>query len=324
METTKKKTKTGKKLISKTVAVVTVAEEQIDAVVSEPVEPAAVVVVKKPTHKKKAKLIVQEEILPCENDEIGNIILHLNCSMDDLERLKKQHFKDPLEYNPDIPLDIQTYESPHTNNTYQAVLTPVSAYQPICRKCNEVLTIEMMTSLSASLASTDAKAKENSNEKIRDLKKAYFLNQMEWNKSSACFWCTCEFDHEPVYLPHSETNETLTVYGTFCTPECATAYLFHENIDDNQKFERYHLLNKMYISPNGTNIKPAPSPFFLLDKYLGTLTIQEYRQMLQKQQHTYLVTVDKPMTRILPELHTEGETISNMSTYKIKRPSELK
>ena len=138
------------------------------------------------------------------------------------------------------------------------------------------------------------------------------------------FWCTCEFDNEPVYLPHSETNETRIVYCSFCTPECATAYLFHENIDDNQKFERYHLLNTMYVSSNETNIKPAPSPFFLLDKYLGTLTIQEYRQMLRKQQHTYIVTVDKPMTRVLPELHTEGETITNVSTYKIKRPSELK
>ena len=68
-----------------------------------------------------------------------------------------------------------------------------------------------------------------------------------------------------------------------CSPECACAHLFNENIDDNTKFERYQLLNFIYggIYNYTKNIKPAPNPYYTLDKYYGNLTIQEYRQLLE-------------------------------------------
>jgi hypothetical protein len=82
-----------------------------------------------------------------------------------------------------------------------------------------------------------------------------------------------------------------------------------ENIDDSTKFERYHLLNKIYggIYNYNKNIKPAPNPYYLLDKFYGNLTIQEYRKLL-KTEHT-LVVLEKPLTRMLPELHDDSEEI---------------
>jgi hypothetical protein len=81
------------------------------------------------------------------------------------------------------------------------------------------------------------------------------------------------------------------------------------------------------------NIKPAPNPYFLLEKYYGNLTIQEYRKLL-KTEHMLLV-IEKPMTRILPELHEDTEDfLSNIygsapttnqnktGFYKVKRQSE--
>ena len=47
----------------------------------------------------------------------------------------------------------------------------------------------------------------------------------------------------------------------------------------------------------------------MLDKFFGTLTIQEYRKLLNSG-HLLLV-IDKPMTRILPELHEDNEEIQN-------------
>jgi hypothetical protein len=64
------------------------------------------------------------------------------------------------------------------------------------------------------------------------------------------------------------------------------------------------------------------------------LTIQEYRKLL-KSEHLLLV-IDKPMTRILPELHEDNEDFiiniyggKNMQSnhggvYKVKRESEKK
>jgi hypothetical protein len=43
----------------------------------------------------------------------------------------------------------------------------------------------------------------------------------------------------------------------------------------------------------------------MLNKYYGNLTIQEYRSLL-KNDRLFLI-VDKPLTRILPELHEDNE-----------------
>jgi hypothetical protein len=93
------------------------------------------------------------------------------------------------------------------------------------------------------------------------------------------------------------------------------------------------MLNHIYSKIYGfkKNIKPAPNPYYLLDKFFGSLTIQEYRKLL-KTEHMLLV-LDRPMTRILPELHDDNdEFILNIygsvnvnkttSGYKVKRQSE--
>ena len=104
-------------------------------------------------------------------------------------------------------------------------------------------------------------------------------------------------------------NECYEVYGCFCSPECAVAYLKKETIDTSTLWERYSLLNNIYskIYDYKKNIKPSPSPYFTLDKYYGNLTIQEYRKLLNNDR--LLFVVDKPMTKILPELYEENNEI---------------
>jgi hypothetical protein len=82
------------------------------------------------------------------------------------------------------------------------------------------------------------------------------------------------------------------------------------------------------------NIKPAPNPYFLLEKFYGNLSIQEYRKLL-KTEHMLMV-IEKPMTRILPELHEDNDdfvlniyggkvaqtSTANSHVYKVKRQSE--
>ena len=87
------------------------------------------------------------------------------------------------------------------------------------------------------------------------------------------------------------------------------AYLKSEDIDNSRKWERYTLLNNIYskIFDYEKNIKPAPNPFYTLDKYYGNLTIDEYRKLLQNER--ILMVVDKPMTKVLPELYEENNEI---------------
>lgn len=125
------------------------------------------------------------------------------------------------------------------------------------------------------------------------------------NKKSACFWCSYDFDNLPIFIPKSIFNETYEVYGCFCTPECASAYLFNENIDSQLKWERYAMLNNIYscIYNYDDNIKPAPEPYYVLDKFYGSLSIEDYRNI-----HRYnnkLLIVDKPLIHTMPEIFNE-------------------
>jgi hypothetical protein len=142
--------------------------------------------------------------------------------------------------------------------------------------------------------------------KLKNLEYHLHKNTISTNKS-ACFWCTYDFDNPAVYLPKYVFKETYHVYGCFCSPECATAYLMNETLEPSIKFERYSLLNNLYgkVYNYTKNIKPAPLPYYLLNKYYGNLTIQEYRDLF-KNDKLYL-TIDKPLTKIYPEIHEDNE-----------------
>jgi hypothetical protein len=173
------------------------------------------------------------------------------------------------------------------------------------------------------------------NAKLKEQKNSLYNGEMN-GKTSACFWCTYEFDNNACYIPKCEDGNKTDGYGSFCRPECAVAFLFNESIDDSIKFERYHLLNNIYskVYDYKKHIKSAPDPHYLLDKFYGNLNIQEYRQLLSGD--NLLFIVDKPMTRVFPELFEDNDNFilgvygngitktatSNGSVYKVKRQSE--
>ena len=66
------------------------------------------------------------------------------------------------------------------------------------------------------------------------------------------------------------------------------------------------MLNFMYcnIYDYKKNIKLAPNPYYTLEKYMGNLTIQEYRKLLKNER--LLILIDKPLTKIFPELHEDN------------------
>ena len=147
--------------------------------------------------------------------------------------------------------------------------------------------------------------------KIKKLKMLLHDND-NLDKRSSCFWCTYPFDNPPIYIPKQKKNDVTEVYGCFCSPECAVAYLKKEPLDTSILWERYSLLNNIYskVYNYNTNIKPAPCPYYTLDKYYGNLSIEEYRKILNKQY--LLIVVDKPLTKIMPELYDDNNDTPNI------------
>ena len=125
----------------------------------------------------------------------------------------------------------------------------------------------------------------------------------------ACFWCCHSFISPPVALPSHILDEVWYVYGNFCSPECATAYLFKERIDANVQWERYALLNSLYADdaevPAGSSqgVRPAP-PREVLRMFGGSMDIREYRALV----HEKRLRVDvltPPMVSIIQTMDTK-------------------
>jgi hypothetical protein len=291
---------------------------------------------------KGGKLILKTNENLNESNHIANVILHLKCSMDDMILHNNTVYgsvNDPLKYNPSAPPTVTSYDETfvnkfslydsgetkppvHVDNTQLTILE-----NNVCSLCKTTMKTDVNETID-----TDVSSMKDINMKLKEIKLQLYKSDYP-DKKPACFWCTYEYDNPTCYIPKYDLDNLSYGYGSFCRPECAAAYLMKENIDDSIKFERYHLLNQIYgaVYNFKKNIKPAPDPHYLLDKFYGNLTIQEYRKLL-KSDHTLLI-VDKPMTRILPELHEENEVLmnncnssgnNNIGVYKVKKQSEKK
>jgi hypothetical protein len=259
---------------------------------------------KKRGRKPKGGKIIQQ-VVPVNvfKEETPNVILHLKCSLKDLHsqnifsnNLEPFHFsnnKNELNYN-------LLESDPHNNisnfNSENQKIHLDNKATNICFEESENYDSEFEKEVESKQVW----------KKLKNLEHNLHSNNIG-DKKSACFWCTYEFDNPPIYIPKHYIKGSYQVYGCFCSPECSVAFLMEENIDSSTKFERYHLLNHIYakVYNYNKNIKPAPNPYYMLNKYYGNLSIQEYRSLLRNER--FFLIVDKPLTRILPELHEDNE-----------------
>lgn len=283
---------------------------------------------KKRGRKPKGGKIINKDQINTEQQSQNkqNIILHLKCNSNSLNKNNCSMFS-ASSYNPIInePSSFNLNNNSKVNNlNYQNII-----HNNIDKKIeNKVIKV----------LEQKEEIKEDINikeiwQKLEILKRNLKSNSIS-DKRSSCFWCTYNFDNPPIHIPKKIVNGNYEVYGCFCSPECAVSYLKNENIDSSTLWERYALLNNIYgkIYNYSKNIKPAPDPFYTLEKYYGNLSIQEYRQLLKNE--NLLMIVDKPMTKILPELYEENNELpavydnllitnnkTNNKQFRLKRKS---
>jgi len=235
---------------------------------------------------KGGKIVEQKKNISKQNEITPSIILHLKCKKSDI-------------INNDYDPNIYNIE-PYTNDNIQ--------YEIIKHNPLEEIKDEK------TFNSVD-KDKKKIYDKLSELEKN--LHNDNINNKSNCFWCTCAFDTPTIYLPTIQMNDTYKVYGCFCSPECATSYLFNEPIVETIKYERYQMLNYLYgkIYDYKEIIKMAPSPYYTLDKFYGNLNIQEYRKLLKYDR--LLLFTDKPLTKIYPELHEDNTKFEPLYNNKM-------
>jgi hypothetical protein len=250
--------------------------------------------IKKRGRKPKGGKIIQQIITDeTQKEEKPNVILHLKCCLKDLNNASKNNCV------------IESYNFQSKNDlTYELINNGNNELENISSNINHNLNNEYGTDDDDDESVCKDATKETW-KKLKQLEHNLHINNV--NKKSACFWDTCDFDNPPVYIPKHTINKTTEVYGCFCSPECAVAYLMKEPIDSSTKFERYHNLNHIYakVYDYKKNIKPAPDALYMLDKFYGNLSIQEYRALLRNER--LFLIVDKPLTRVMPELHEDND-----------------
>ncbi len=255
-----------------------------------------------PTSKKRGrkpkggKIIQQVLSNEPQEEERPNIILHLKCFMKDLQSTNQSNsFVESFSFQ--------------TGKTELSNCGTFVSDENMClnKRSNYISNLDNEHDYEDDDDESVCKdVHKEINKKLKQLEQNLHINNVG-NKKSCCFWDTCEFDNPPIYIPKHFINGTYHVYGCFCSPECGVAYLMNEHIDSSTKFERYHMFNLIYtkIYEYKKNVKPAPNPYYILEKYYGNLTIQEYRALLQNER--LFLIVDKPLTRILPELHEDND-----------------
>ena len=243
-------------------------------------------ITKKRGRKPKGGKIIKNVSIDCTKPIIKkSIILHLKC------------FKRDIKYN-DYDTNVYEVEPFIEENNYE--------------KINSIINIKPQED---NIKNTNDKINNEINIKLSELEKTLHLNNI--TKKSDCFWCTCGFDTPSIHIPSYLKKDKYQVYGNFCSPECACSYLFEEKIDDSIKYERYQLLNYIYgkIYNYTKSIKLAPSPFYILEKFYGNLSINEYRKLLIYDR--LLIITDKPLTKIYPELHQDNVDFEPIYNNKI-------
>ena len=125
----------------------------------------------------------------------------------------------------------------------------------------------------------------------------------------ACFWCCHSFQSHPFAIPSHILDETWYMYGNFCSPECATAYLFKERIDNHSQWERYALLNSLYAEdaevPAGSahGVRPAP-PREVLRLFGGSMDISEFRAVVHEKK-LRIDVLTPPIVSIIQTMDTK-------------------
>ena len=183
-----------------------------------------------------------------------NIILHLKCNTSELE--KKTFSMLNSKYNPKI-----SQPDPFSLNSNQKLNT--LTFENINENESSLNTITTFKKDLHKPLSVNNKVKEincNDNIDIKEIwkKLSNLKYQLHFNclpdKRSSCFWCTCPFDNPAIYIPSKIRNGVYDVYGCFCSPQCAVAFLRNEQLDHSVLWERYSMINDLYGKIFGRNI----------------------------------------------------------------------
>jgi hypothetical protein len=227
-----------------------------------------------------------------------DIIIHLPIDPSKFEKIENE--KSLLSYNPTIREEPKSYSELEGDNFYSIVKDPVE--EGYIQENTQELEQEIMN-----------KIKEKQNYQTTLLKDYKNLNKEKRRPTEThihCWWDSHVFKGNPIGIPYDYKSGLYYIYGNFCSPECAAAHLFKENLSNTEKYRRYEMLHEYYHKITGTynmgeRIELAPDKI-ILKIFGGILNIEQYRKLL-KNAEKKLNVLNTPMISITPILEVENK-----------------
>jgi len=92
-------------------------------------------------------------------------------------------------------------------------------------------------------------------------------------------------------IQYDSLTNHYTLYGNFCSFECASAYNFSKNTRSDRVWDINNMINMMAKSYGyEIPINPAPS-YELLDIFMGTMDIKEFRCVHKNTDKFYAINI---------------------------------
>jgi hypothetical protein len=226
------------------------------------------------------------------------LIAHLKIKTNEVQ------FHDmPVQYDPNPPDQPEPYDAIADNvfaEQHEEYIEEKQAVEETAAAAAAALFKEPVTDAEGETRAVQPFTRADLMVQFRESKKT---EKMPDSTEIACFWCAHGFDWTPCVIPEREVAGIYSVYGNFCTPQCAVAYLLNEALDPHSRWERLALLHRIYEPEGRGRIFPAPNRQ-CLKMFGGPLTIESFRATIREKK----VRVDfhmPPMVSILGSIDTK-------------------
>lgn len=132
-----------------------------------------------------------------------------------------------------------------------------------------------------------------------------------------CFWCCHSIVDQEFGMPirFDSVHNSFTLYGCFCSLECAAAHNFSMHMGSDRAWEIHswiQLLARRYGLSG--RVRPAPSRF-LLKLFNGPLSIEEFRGAHKDLARTYVMNIP-PFIHVSSQMEVLNTSFMSASTPK--------
>lgn len=190
-----------------------------------------------------------------------NIIVRLNVQNDDILQQEQQH-PYAYNYNHDEYRDILAISDINSANMNDHQTNQVNVHTNIQQQSQDQVEYSDQLKIVNILKDFEEKNKNK-----------------EWpsNTSISCYWCCNKFENAPFGIPITYQHDTFSVFGCFCSLECAAAHNFQSTNNVDEMWERYNLINLLARRINySKQIRPAPDRL-ALKMFGGYMEIDQFR-----------------------------------------------